>query len=65
MALQISPAQLEPLCEESRQSNLLALQWFFTATAFLVLSLRLYCRQKFGKGVGWDDYAFVAGAVGF
>ena len=65
MALQISPAQFEVLCHESQQSDLLAMQWFFTITAVVVVSLRLYCRTKFGKGLGWDDYIFATGAVGF
>ena len=65
MALEISPAQLELLCQESRQSNLLAVQWFFTAVAIIIVSLRLYCRTKFSKGLGWDDYAIIASIVGF
>ena len=60
----MSPDQLELLCQESRQSGVLAMQWFFTITALLILSLRLFCRTRFGKGLGWDDYAFGAGAVG-
>lgn len=60
----MSPGQLELLCQESRQSGLLAMEWFFTIMALLILSLRIYCRKRFGKGLGWDDYAFVAGAVG-
>ena len=64
MTLQISKSRLELLCQESRQSGLLAMEWSFTITALLILSLRLYCRTKFGKGLGWDDYAFLAGAVG-
>ena len=65
MALQMSPAQLELLCQESRQPSLLAMQWSFTTIAVVVVSLRLYCRTKFGKGMGWDDYIFFTGAVGF
>lgn len=65
MAPQISPAQLEVLCQESQQSDVLAMQWFFTVIAVVVVSLRLYCRTKFGKGLGWDDYIFTTGAVGF
>lgn len=65
MAVQLSPAQLELLCQESRQSSLLAMEWVFTLIAIFVLSLRLYCRKTFGKGLGWDDYAFVTSAVGF
>ena len=65
MAFEISPARLELLCQESQQSTLLAMEWSFTVIAIFLLSLRLYCRTKFGRGLGWDDYAFVAGAVGF
>ena len=65
MALENSPARLELLCQESEQSTLLAMEWSFTIIAVFLLSLRLYCRTKFGKGLGWDDYTFVAGAVGF
>ena len=64
MSLQLSPGELELLCQDSRQSGLLAMEWFFTIIALLILSLRLYCRKRFGKGLWWDDYAFVAGAVG-
>ena len=64
MTLQMSPGRLELLCQESRQSGLLAMEWFFTIIALLTLSLRLYCRKRFGKGLGWDDFVFVAGAVG-
>ena len=52
MTLQISPGQLELLCQESRQSSLLAMQWLFTITAILVLLLRLYYRKRFSKGLG-------------
>ena len=65
MTLQIFEAQLESLCQESRQSSLLAMEWFFTIVALIVVGLRLYCRSKFGKGLGWDDYTIVAGLVGF
>lgn len=65
MALQISPSHFEVLCQESQQSGLLAMQWFFTIIAVVVVSLRLYCRTKFGKGLGWDDYIFTTGAVSF
>ena len=65
MALQMSPAQLEMLCQESQQSSLLAMEWFFTIVAIIVVSLRLYCRTKFGKGFYWDDYTFVASVVSF
>lgn len=64
MAFQISPTQLDLLCKESRQSSLLAMQWSFTIAAVIVIALRLYCRSKFGKGLGWDDYIFVTGGVG-
>lgn len=64
MALQTSPAQLEALCQESQQSSVLLMQWLFTITAVVIVSLRLYCRTKFGKGLGLDDYVFVTGAVG-
>ena len=64
MALQISPQQLESLCQESQQSGLLAMEWVFTITAVVVVLLRVYCRSKFGKGLGWDDYVFVASVVG-
>ncbi|KAF6220016.1 hypothetical protein HO133_003841 [Letharia lupina] len=63
MALQMSPAQLEMLCQESQQSSLLAMEWFFTIVAIIVVSLRLYCRTKFGKGFYWDDYTFVASVI--
>lgn len=59
----ISQAQLEMLCQESQRSSLLAMQWFFTIIAVVVVLMRLYCRTKFGKGFGWDDYVFVLGAV--
>ena len=65
MALQFSPAQLQVLCQESRQSSFLAMEWSFTTMAVVVVSLRLYCRTKFGKGLAWDDYIFVTGGVGF
>lgn len=65
MALQTSSVQLEKLYQESQQSSLLAMQWSFTIAAVVVISLRLYCRTKFGKGFGWDDYIFFTGAVGF
>ena len=65
MALQSSPAQLQLLCQESQQTSLLTMQWSFTVIAVVVLSLRLYCRTKFGKGLCWDDYIFFTGAVGF
>ena len=64
MALQTSPAQLEALCQESQQSSVLLMQWLFAITAVVIVSLRLYCRTKFGKGLGLDDYVLVAGAVG-
>ena len=64
MALEISPTRLDLLCQESQQSTLLTMEWSFTIIAVFLLSLRLYCRTKFGKGLGWDDYAFGAGAVG-
>lgn len=59
----ISASQLERLCQESQQSSLLTMQWLFTVIAVIVVLLRLYCRTKFGKGFGWDDYIFVLGAV--
>ena len=65
MALQSSPAQLQLLCQESQQTSLLAMQWSFTVIAVVVMSLRLYCRTKFGKGLCWDDYIYFTGAVGF
>lgn len=64
MALQTSPVQLETLCQESQQSSVLAMQWVSTTAAVVVISLRLYCKTKYGKGFGWDDYIFFAGAVG-
>ena len=63
MALQLSPDQFELLCHDSQRSRLLAMEWSFTIVAVVVLSLRLYCRSKFGKGLGWDDYTILAGAV--
>ncbi|KAF6232169.1 hypothetical protein HO173_009552 [Letharia columbiana] len=51
------------LCQESQQSSLLAMEWFFTIVAIIVVSLRLYCRTKFGKGFYWDDYTFVASVI--
>ncbi|CAD6581152.1 MAG: hypothetical protein ASARMPREDX12_000373 [Alectoria sarmentosa] len=63
MALQTSSAQLEALCQESQQSSVLLMQWLFTITAVVIVSLRLYCRTKFGKGLGLDDYVLVAGAI--
>ena len=63
MAFQDFDAQLGTLCQESQQTSLLAMEWIFTVVAVVVVSLRLYCRTKFGKGFGWDDYIFVTGAV--
>lgn len=40
------------------------MEWFFTIAAVVVVSLRLYCRSKFGKGLGRDDYAIIASFVG-
>ena len=65
MALQLSPDPFELLCQDSQRSRLLAMEWSFTIVAVVVLSLRLYCRSKFGKGLGWDDYTILAGAVSF
>lgn len=39
------------------------MQWVCTTAAVVVISLRLYCRTKYGKGFGWDDYIFFAGAI--
>ena len=63
MALQISGARLESLCQESRQPGVLALQWISTGLVCVIVSLRLYCRAKFSKGLGRDDYAIVASLV--
>ena len=63
MLFQGFDAQLGTLCQESQQTGLLAMEWIFTVVAVVVVSLRLYCRTKFGKGFGWDDYIFVTGAV--
>lgn len=63
MAFQGFDAQLSTLCQQSQQTSLLAMEWIFTVVAVVVVSLRLYCRTKFGKGFEWDDFIFITGAV--
>ncbi|KAK9788262.1 putative Integral membrane protein [Seiridium cardinale] len=49
---------------DDRGPELLAITWVFTGLAIIVVALKLFTRQRFLQGLGWDDFFIFLSLVG-
>ena len=57
------PGELQALCEQSQQTNILAFACSLYSFSFVIICLRLYCKSQLGRGITADDYVIVASMV--